>query len=71
MADLIRIKGGSGSVPTLQERELGYSKTEKSLYIGTANGNIKLCSASDIEKIAEIVGRIDDIEARVEYLENN
>ena len=42
MADLIKIKGGSGDVPTLQEREPAYSKTEKALYIGTDNGNVKV-----------------------------
>lgn len=39
MDDLIQIKGGKGAAPKLQDRELGYSKDENALYIGTENGN--------------------------------
>lgn len=64
MADLIQIKGGNGDPPPLQNRELGFSKDEKALYIGTNNttsGNIRLCGAEDIEKIKEYVnGLISD-----------
>ena len=62
MADLIRIKGGSGDVPTLQDRELAYSKDEKALYIGTENGNLRLFGA-DNENTAEINKIKADIEA--------
>ena len=49
MADLIQIKGGSGDVPALQDRELAYRKNEKALYIGTngtKGGNVKLCDGA-------------------------
>ena len=46
MADTIKIKGGNGSVPALQDREIAYSKDEKALYIGTENGNVKVGDAN-------------------------
>lgn len=48
MNDLIKIKGGVGETPVLQDRELGYNKTEGALYIGTPEGNVRLCGANDI-----------------------
>lgn len=66
MADLIKIKGGSGAVPTLQSRELAYSKDEKALYIGTDSGNVRLCGADDISGLTQL---INDITARLEVLE--
>lgn len=54
MADLIQIKGGSGTVPALQDRELAYSKDEKALYIGTPEGNVLVGKESwgtDIESL--------------------
>ena len=45
MADKIKIKGGNGAVPALDDREMAYSKDEKALYIGTGSENIKLCNA--------------------------
>ncbi len=67
MADLITIKGGSGNVPTLQDRELGYSKDGKALYIGTSNGNVRLCGADDIGALNTL---INNITARLDALEN-
>ena len=80
MADLIKIKGGRGAVPTLQDRELAYSKDEVALYIGTENGNIKLCGVGqgadeDAVKVyidglvADINTRLEAIEARLDALE--
>lgn len=66
MADLIKIKGGSGEVPELEDRELGYSRDEKALYIGTKNGNERLCGADDI---ATLQGKIDALTAKLEALE--
>ena len=66
MADLIKIKGGSGEVPELEDRELGYSRDEKALYIGTKNGNVKLCGADDV---ATLQGLIEGLKARIEVLE--
>lgn len=49
MADTIQIRAGKkAGMPTLAVRELGYVTDEKALYIGTANGNVKLCDA-DLE----------------------
>lgn len=73
MADIIKIKGGSGAVPTLQDRELAYSKDEQALYIGTESGNVKLVTAitdADVsDRLAELSGQITDIIARLEALE--
>lgn len=53
MDDLIRIKGGSGETPALQDREIAYNKSEKALYIGTPDGNVRLCGADDIKSILD------------------
>lgn len=45
MADLITIKGGSGNVPTLQDRELAVRKDTKALYVGINNENVKVGDA--------------------------
>ena len=70
MADLIMIKGGSGDVPTLQDRELAYRKDEQALYIGSDGVNVRLCGANDIsglntrldalsQLITDIIARLD------------
>ena len=76
MADLIAIKGGSGDVPTLQNRELAYRKDEKALYIGTESGNVRLCGAEDVARIDTLNANIgamskliEDITARLDALE--
>lgn len=69
MADLIRIKGGSGEVPTLQDRELAYRKDEKALYIGTDNGNVRLCGAENAVRIEEINTLLENITARLDAIE--
>ena len=69
MADSIRIKGGTGSVPKLEDRELGYSKDEKALYIGTKDGNVRLCGADDIDTVkAYIDGLVAQINARIDTM---
>lgn len=55
MNDTIKIKGGSGETPELQDRELGYNKTEMVLYIGTPDGNVRLCGVKDIENIKNYI----------------
>ena len=55
MADLIRIKGGSGDVPKLDDRELGYKKDKEELYIGTDGGNIRLCGAKDKKELKDYI----------------
>lgn len=75
MADLIRIKGGNGAVPTLKDREMAYSKDEKALYIGTESGNVRLCSAEDADtnqlatKIDDLTMAFFELAARVQALE--
>lgn len=58
MDDTIKIKGGSGETPELQDRELGFNKNEMVLYIGTPDGNVRLCGAGDIDVIK---GYIDNL----------
>ena len=65
MADLIKIKGGNGSVPTLQDREIAYSKTEKALYIGTTSGNIRLCGVTDAENISTLLTSLEGLQAEI------
>ena len=50
MADLIKIKGGEGEVPKLEERELGYSMDENALYIGTKDENKKISGGSSYQE---------------------
>ena len=69
MADLIKIKGGNGNVPALQDRELAFAKDEKALYIGTDSGNIKLCDAEQEKRIKEYIdGLVAGINARLDAL---
>ena len=69
MADSIRIKAGKGNVPTLQDREIAYSKDEKALYIGTPEGNVKVADAGLEERLkAYIDGLVADINARLDAL---
>ena len=65
MNDLIKIKGGKGNVPVLQDKELGYSRDEKALYIGTPKGNEKLCSADGAKKITEHEEKIDELVQKI------
>ena len=72
MPDLIQIKGGRGAVPQLEDRELGYSKDEQALYIGTESGNVKLFGSSGTgheARIAALETKVDDIIARLAELE--
>lgn len=82
MADLIKIKGGSGDVPTLQDRELAIKKGDKELYCGIDGENVRLCGANDkvlLDTLSATVGSlqatiatinstIEDITARLEEL---
>lgn len=67
MADVIKIKAGEGEPPRLQDRELGYRADEKALYIGTENGNVRLCGADDIEELHQA---INEINARLAEMQN-
>ena len=65
MADLIQIKGGNGNVPTLQDRELAIKKDTGELYIGTPNGNVRLCGAGDIARLEQL---IEEIKTRLDAI---
>lgn len=65
MADLIQIKGGNGNVPTLQDRELAIKKDTGELYIGTSNGNVRLCGAGDIARLEQL---IEEIKTRLDAI---
>lgn len=65
MADLIQIKGGNGTVPTLQDRELAIKKDTGELYIGTTGGNVRLCGAGDIARLEQL---IEEITARLDAI---
>ena len=53
--DSLQIRGGSKStMPTLQDREFGYCKDEKALYIGADGANVKLCDADDPARITAL-----------------
>ena len=73
MDDLILIKSGAlgtrGTMPALQTNEMGYCTDKRELCIGTVSGNIRLCGADDVERIAELENRITEITARLEALE--
>ena len=55
MADKIQIRAGNKEgMPVLTNRELAYVKDESSLYVGTENGNVKLCSSETESKVATL-----------------
>ena len=68
MADLIRIKGGSGNVPILQDREIAYSRDEKALYIGTDDGNVRLGGENDVAMIMELQATIQSLSLVIESI---
>lgn len=80
MADLITIKCGAKgertTMPQLAIGELGYCTDEKALYIGSDNGNIRLCGGGDVAgvnallaEISTLKTQIADIITRLEALE--
>lgn len=80
MDDTIRIRSGAlngrNEMPKLKYAEvvngeqkgseLGFNTDEIALYIGTKNGNVRLCGANDITELRQL---IDDIITRLEELE--
>ena len=69
MADLIAIKSGAlsdrSTMPKLNNDELGYRTDEKALYIGTDNGNVRLCGAEDLVKLNNLSTAVGTISATV------
>lgn len=52
MADLIQIKAGEDPKSVLSDREIGYRKKDKALFVGIDGKNEKVCSGKEIEDIA-------------------
>lgn len=85
MSDTIYIKtgalGGRAGMPALaydEEKgsEIGYRSDTNELYIGSANGNIRLCGGGDVAgvnallaEISTLKTQIADIITRLEALE--
>lgn len=63
MPDSLKILAGNKpSMPVLADREPAYCKDEKALYIGTSNGNVRLCSADDGARITQVEERASALE---------
>ena len=71
MADLIKIKGGDGNTPKLQDREPAYNKQEKALYIGTEDENVKVGDAGWEGRIKALEVLSAQINARLDALEKS
>lgn len=71
MDDTIKIRGGKGETPELQDRELGYNRDEKALYIGTPENNVRLCGADDIANVKKYMNELMvAVNARLAALES-
>lgn len=78
MADSVKIKSGAlgdrSQMPKLaydetNGSELGFRTDEKALYIGTKEGNVRLCGAGDIAAIREYIdGLVAGINTRIDTL---
>lgn len=92
MDDLIRIRSGDlngrSEMPRLAHAEvidgekrgseIGFHEGEKALYVGTKEGNLRLCGAGDgvdinsiLSEITSIKNEITNIKARLEAVETS
>lgn len=75
MDDLIMIKSGAlndrESMPKLREKELGYRKDEKALYIGTESENVRLCGTDDAVKIKQLESDITELINGIKAIDEN
>lgn len=72
MADNIYLPAGKkAGMPNLSDREPAFVRDEKALYIGTPDGNLKLCEAGTIDKVAELEEDLAVLEETVETLQGN
>ena len=70
MADNIYLRAGrKAGMPNLADREPAFVRDEKALYIGTSAGNLKLCEAGTIDKVAELEESLAVLGETVEELE--
>jgi hypothetical protein len=63
MDDVILIKATNGNnepKQLLNDREFGYNRREKALYIGDNGQRVKLCQADDVGRIANKVETLGD-----------
>lgn len=68
MADKIQIRAGNKSgMPTLTDREPAYVRDEKALYVGTPEGNVKVCSAETEQTVVEHGITISAHESTIQY----
>ena len=67
MADVIKIKGGSGNVPALQDRELAVKKNGKQseLYCGINGENVRLCGANDKTMLDALNTTVNSLQATI------
>lgn len=70
MNDTIQLRAGDKkNMPALADREPGYVRDEKALYIGTPDGNVKLTEALET-RVSKLEEAGDAVEARVKALED-
>ena len=69
MADTIKIKRGlKEDMPELNDYELGYCTDEKALYIGTTDGNVRLCGVDELIKITDLYAKLVALTDRMNEL---
>ena len=62
MADNIYLPAGrKAGMPNLSDREPAFVRDEKAFYIGTPTGNLKLCEAGTLDKVAELVETVEGL----------
>lgn len=62
MGDNIKIRGGNKKgMPILGDREPAFVRDEKAFYIGTPEGNLKLCGADTEKKVEELEKKVTDM----------
>lgn len=70
MADTIQIRGGSkAGIPALADRELGWCNDSKELFIGTADGNVKIGDAAVFQKVMDLETGLQTVNTTVGKLE--
>ena len=54
-------------MPQLARREPAYVRDEQALYIGTAEGNVKLCAAGTEGRVTALEGRLADCRETLDF----
>ena len=72
MADKIYLRAGNAeNMPALADREPAFVRDEKALYIGTPEGNLKLCSADIPQEVEALRKEVDAYTLKVEEMDAN